>query len=252
MGKIVLLCITLFIFSCASEKPIGRTEAEVLYKEAKILIKNKRYIMAMEKLNLLRTRYSYSIYAIRAELTIANVYFLQRDYKEAAAAYILFRDFHPKYKDMVYVVFRIADSFYEQAPSTHDRDLSPFIEAFKYYNEVAQKYSHTKYAQLAQKKIVKIQNMMDKKEKYIADFYFRTKVYHAAHYRYLEILKIVKDKSIRLQAMERIIQVSHLLKEYKKCHFYINRYFPHLKQISKKRLGAIKRDCQLKQKESNA
>lgn len=251
MARILAVCIALFIFSCASEKPKGKTEAEILYREAEILVKNKRYIMAMEKFNLLRTRYSYSIYATRAELRIADVYFLQKDYKEAAAAYILFRDFHPKYKDMAYVISQIADAFYEQAPSTYDRDLSYLIESLKYYNEIVHKYFKTRYVQLAKKRAVEIQIMLDKKEKYVADFYFKTKVYVAAHHRYLEILKIVKDKSIRLQAMERLIQVSHILKDYKKCRFYINQYFSELGHGSKDRLRGIKRDCQSKQKEGS-
>jgi len=95
----------MLVFSCASEKPEGKTEAEVLFKEAKILMDDGRYIMATEKLNLLRSQYPYSFFATPAELMLADILYLQENYVEAAAAYILFRDFHPKSTDIEYVIF---------------------------------------------------------------------------------------------------------------------------------------------------
>ena len=88
------LVITLITLSCASPQPKGRTPAEALYRQAQDLMDNQRYIMAVERLNSLRSRYPYSYYATLAELAIADIYFSQENYVEAAAAYILFRDFH--------------------------------------------------------------------------------------------------------------------------------------------------------------
>ncbi len=191
--KYLVLVLLVVLTSCATKRPEGATEAEVLYKEAKDLFSKSRFIQTTEKLNQIRSQYPYSYYATYAELMQADVLFAQENYPEAASAYILFKDFHPKYNDIGYVLFRISESFYQQLPSTFDRDLSAGIEAIKYYNELLQNYPNTDYVKDAREKIKKIEDMLSKKEIYIADFYFRTEDYKAAKARYEDILKTIDD-----------------------------------------------------------
>lgn len=190
--------------SCATKRPQGSTEAEILYKEANELISKSRYIQATEKLNAIRSQYPYSFYATHAELLQADILFSQENYAEAASAYILFRDFHPKYNELGYVIFRISESFYRQLPSTFDRDLSAGIEAIKFFKELIQNYPGTEYVKDAQSRIDQIEEMIEKKEIYIADFYFKTKDFEAAKSRYEEILKSLKNKTEKLRILSRI------------------------------------------------
>jgi outer membrane protein assembly factor BamD len=199
------------VISCATKRPTGTTEAEVLYKEAKDLVAKSRYIQATEKLNAIRSQYPYSYYATSAELMQADILFAQENYAEAASAYILFRDFHPKYNELGYVIFRISESFYRQLPTTFDRDLSAGTEAIKYYNELLQNYPNTEYVKDAQTRISQIEDMLEKKEIYIADFYFKTKDYEAAKARYEEILKTLKNSDEKLRILTRIDEAaSHI------------------------------------------
>lgn len=202
--KLLLLIASLLVISCATKRPEGQTEAEVLFKEAKELVAKSRYIQATEKLNAIRSQYPYSFYATHAELLQADILFSQENYAESAAAYILFRDFHPKYEQLGYVVFRISESFYRQLPETFDRDLSAGVEAIKYFNELISTYSNTEYVKDAQKRITQIEDMLEKKEIYIADFYFKTKDFYAAKIRYQDILTTLKDESERPRIMARI------------------------------------------------
>lgn len=192
------------MISCATKRPQGSTEAEILFKEAKDLISKSRYIQATEKLNAIRSQYPYSYYATHAELLQADILFSQENYAEAASAYILFRDFHPKYTELGYVIFRISESFYRQLPSTFDRDLSSGLEAIKYFNELIQNYPETEYVKEAQSRIDQIEEMVEKKEIYIADFYFKTKDFEAAKTRYEDILKTLKNKNEKLRILTRI------------------------------------------------
>jgi outer membrane protein assembly factor BamD len=193
LGKYILIVLSLLVISCASKRPQGATEAEVLFKEAKELISKSRYIQATEKLNAIRSQYPYSFYATHAELLQADILFSQENYAESAAAYILFRDFHPKYEELGYVVFRISESFYRQLPETFDRDLSAGVEAIKYYNEL------------------KIEDRLEKKEIYIADFYFKTKDFFAAKARYEDILKTLKNENERPRILARIEESNNKL-----------------------------------------
>lgn len=205
----------LLVVSCSSERPTGSTEAEVLYKEAKDLISKSRFIQATEKLNQIRSQFPYSFFATHAELLQADVLFEQQSYAEAASAYILFRDFHPKYTEMGYVIFKISESFYKQLPDTFDRDLSAGAEAIKYYNELLLNYAQTEYVKDARNRIKQIEGMMEKKEIYIADFYFKTHDYEAAKRRYFEIIKNITDPLEKTRIKQRIEEANSLIEKKK-------------------------------------
>jgi outer membrane protein assembly factor BamD len=213
LRSVLILFCAIFLFSCATKRPEGSTEAEILFKEAKDLISKSRFIQANEKLNAIRSQFPYSYYATHAELLQADILFSQENYAEAASAYILFRDFHPKHSELGYVIFRISESFYRQLPSTFDRDLSAGVEAIKYFKELIQSYPNTEYVKDAQARINQIEAMIEQKEIYIADFYFRTKDFEAAKSRYEDILKSLKNNDERLKILSRIDEANNLIKK---------------------------------------
>lgn len=242
MKFILSIALALTFISCASKKPQGKTAAEVLYKEAQEFIEAKRYILATEKLNQLRSQYPYSFYSTHAELLQADILFLQENFVEAAAAYILFRDFHPRYKRLPYVVWKIAESFYQQIPDTIDRDLSPAREAIKYYKEVVRRYPRSNYATTAEEKISRSINMLHQKEKYIADFYFKTSEFAAARYRYLSIIKNISDRELQDHSKNRVVKSTQMLGEFDKCFEYADKY---RKTISKSAIPALEATLEL-------
>jgi outer membrane protein assembly factor BamD len=247
MMKIAFLTLLFVIFSsCSSDKPEGKTEAEILYKEAQELMEAERYILATEKLNEIKTQHPYSFYATPAELLQADVLYLQENYIEAAASYLLFRDFHPRHEKIPYVVFRIAESYYKQIPETIDRDLEPAIEALKYYGEVVQKYGDTSYRLDAEKRIAKAKEMLREKDVYIADFYFKTKEYQAARYWYLDILENHQDKKSRNHAMVRTVQATAQMKEWELCLDYVEKFYQSVDKQGQKEIKSIKDKCQKK------
>lgn len=235
----------LLILGCASDRPEGKTQAEVLFKEAQELVDDGRYILATEKLNQLKNQFPYSFYATPAELLQADILYKQESYVEAAAAYLLFKDFHPRHEQMPYVVFMTAESYYQQIPDTYDRDLQPAFEAIKYYNELSLRFPGSKYGKEADKKVKKAEGMIRDKEQYIADFYFKTEVYEAARWRYLNILDNFNDQKLVKHSMERVILSSYKMKDYVKCDFFANKYSSSLEKKSSKLEQAIT-DCKRK------
>jgi outer membrane protein assembly factor BamD len=246
MNKLLLAAFFLILSSCASDKPDGKTEAEILYKEAQDLIEAERFILATEKLNQIKTQHPYSFYSTPAELLQADVLFLQENYIESAAAYLLFRDFHPKHEKISYVVFRIAESYYMQIPSTIDRDLEPAIEAMKYYDEVVQKYGDSSYKSEALKRISLAKKMLNEKDLYIADFYFKTKEFSAARYWYLDILDNHQNQNTRNHAMLRTIVATHELKEWDSCLIYVEKFYQLVDKQSQKEIRFRKDRCENK------
>jgi len=237
------LILALLFIGCSSDKPKGRTEAEVLFKEAEELIKAERFILATEKLNTIKTQHPYSFYATPAELLQADVLYMQESYVESAAAYLLFRDFHPRHEKIPYVVFRIGESFYKQIPDTIDRDLEPAMEAIKYYEEVVQKYGDSSYKKESLDKIAKAKRMLRDKDQYIADFYFKTKQFAPARYWYLDILESHQDKKTRNHAMSRTILSTYRLKEWQPCLDYIEKFYQLVDKEDLNEIKSIKKIC---------
>ncbi len=220
MIKSLYCLVVILLVSCASEKPTGKTEAEILYKEAMSLAKDERFLLATEKLNNLKNQYPYSFYATPAELLQAEILFKQESYVESAEAFLLFKELHPKHEKISYVIYMIAESYYRQMPDTFDRDLDAAIEARNYYQQLTKLYPDSEQAKEASSKISNVSRMLRDKEQYVADFYFKTEVYAAAKWRYLDILEHFKDEKLRSHSMQRIIASSLNLKQYKDCIEY--------------------------------
>lgn len=238
------ILILLLVLSCSSDKPDGRTEAEKLFREAEDLVKAERFILATEKLNQIKTQHPYSFYATPAELLQADVLYMQESFVEAAAAYLLFRDFHPRHEKIPYVVFRIAESYYKQIPDTIDRDLEPAVEAIKYYDEVVQKYPDSSYKGDAESKISKGKEMLRQKDQYIADFYYKTDEWSAARYWYLDMLANHHDKKTRDHAMVRTILATYELKEWQTCVDYAEKFYQEIDKEGQEEIKSIKDKCQ--------
>lgn len=238
--------LALLVIACSSDAPKGKSEAESLYKEAQELMEAERYILATEKLNQIKTQHPYSFYATPAELLQADVLFMQENYIESAAAYLLFRDFHPKHEKIPYVVYRIAESYYKQIPDTIDRDLEPATESIKYYQEVLQKYPDSSYVVDTEKRINSANKMLREKDLYVADFYFKTHEYSAARYWYLDILENHQDEKTRNRAMTRTILASSKVKDWAGCADYIEKYEALVDKASQKEINLVKNKCMKK------
>lgn len=243
ISKIFIFLFLLTFISCSTSRPTGSTEAEVMYKEALELIEEERYLLATEKLNALRSQYPYSYYATHAELLQADVLFLQENYVEAAAAYILFRDFHPKHKKLSYVIWRIAQSYYNQLPSTFDRDLSAAHEAIKYLKEVLTLFPNSEYAPEARLKIKESQELLESKQRYIADFYFKTGDYQSARHRYIYIINNFSSEGLVNHSILRVLESSYRIGALDECKSYYNKYKEKLTE-NQSNLEKLYKKCQ--------
>jgi len=242
--NLFLLVTLLICVSCSSDRPAGKTEAEVLYKEALEMMKDGRHILATERLNTLRSQYPYSFYATHAELLQADILFEQENYTESASAYIVFKDFHPKYQQLNYVIWRIAESFYNQLPGGFDKDLNSGTEAIKYYEELIRLFPSSEFVPVAREKIAHVKDLVNKREQYIADFYFKTKVFDAARFRYLLILNEFQDETLLQHSMLRVVEASYELGEKDQCLQYFQKYQDKFAASFLKQAEYVKERCQ--------
>jgi len=243
-GVYILFAVFIFfIFACSTQRPQGATQAEILFKEAEQSISKKRYIAALEKLNEIRTQHPYSFYATPAELLIADVKYLQENFVEAAADYQLFRDMHPKHEKIDYVIYRLAESQFNQMPSTFDRDLSIAEESVRYFQEIVNVYPQSQYVDTAKERIEHVYRQVRSREKYIADFYFKTRNYEAALWRYSYILDKLNDPQLNEHAKLRQVMSLNELGRIEECLSKAKEYATQLSQDNLKLLTQVVDGC---------
>lgn len=185
----LVLLVSFAAAGCSSAEKIDPSTPEGAFKLAEELEKDERFEESVAKYTDVKNKHPYSRYAVLAELKVADVQYLRESYIEAQYAYQTFKDLHPKHPQIDYVTFRLGMSFFNQLPSTTDRDLSLADKAILYFDEVTTSYSGSQYAKEAAEKKAEAVRMQADKELYIANFYFKKKQYGSALGRYETILR---------------------------------------------------------------
>jgi outer membrane protein assembly factor BamD len=180
---IALILFSLFFVSCSAPEKKSQT-ADDLFKRAQEFEADDRFEEAIRRYQEVRSRFPYSPQALEAELAVADVYYKQESFPESQVAYQTFRELHPKHSKSDYVSYRHAMSLYMQLPETIDRDLSLAPEAILAFNDVIKKFPNSEYVTESKEKRLELVKKMAEKEVYIADFYFKKKLYSSAVGRY--------------------------------------------------------------------
>ena len=183
---LIALIAALHVTACSGKK-VDEDDPQSLFKDAEEDIQDKRYAMALDKLKSLKNKFPYSHLATQSKLRIADVYYLEESFVEAAGAYESFRDMHPKHEKADYVLFRIGESYFNQLPGGHDRDLSPASKAIDAYRELLTLYPKSQYVDEARRHLNESTETLAAREKYIGDFYFGRDMFDSAAGRYEKI-----------------------------------------------------------------
>ncbi len=111
---------------CATVTPAG--PPEVMFKEGEQFFQDGNYVDAIAQWKKVKESYQSQELTTRAEINIADAYFLNHDFIESAAAYEDFRKLHPKHERAGYALYRQGMSHYKQIHGI-DTDQTPVKNA---------------------------------------------------------------------------------------------------------------------------
>ena len=205
---LLLALLPMFWFAACSSAPDTSKDDEpaALSKEADELMEANRYVLALEKLQELKNRHPYSPQAVDAQLRMADVYYLQENFSEAAATYEAFRDLHPKHAKVRYAMYRAANAYFKDIPDLHARDLTPAFKAQDAYKEFLNQFPTGEFSDNAKKELAETRDDLADKELYIANFYYKHDNYEAAKGRYQKILSAYADTKAKDEADKKLGQ----------------------------------------------
>ncbi len=176
------------------------------------LSEKKRFEEAVECLEIFKSRFPESTYALEAELNIADNYFRKKDWLLAAESYNLFIRLHPNSDKLDYAYYRSGLAYEKLLPKKIDRDLSNSSDAQDSFAAVFRRFPESPYASLAQTKYDEIRQLGAKKSMYIARFYYKYKEYRAAVPRFIEVLQDYPGLGFEEEALYYLALSYHRLK----------------------------------------
>jgi outer membrane protein assembly factor BamD len=115
------------------------------YKAGHEIIREGDVLFAAQKFNEAEILFPQSDWAPKSALMAAYSYYSQDYYDDALAELKRFLRIYPKYKDLDYVYYLIAISYYEQIVD-EKKDLQSILEAKKYFKLVIENYANSDYA----------------------------------------------------------------------------------------------------------
>lgn len=172
--------------------PPPEDTAQELFEAGNDAMREKNYASAAGYYAKLKENFPFSPYAIEAELSLADCYFLDEDWAQAAEAYKDFEMLHPRHEAIPYVLFNIGMSNMNSYPSI-DRPTTQVEEAYNYFRRITESYPGTEYATASYEQMKEARKLMAEHELYFGDFYFRMEKYGSALIRYRYILDTFQD-----------------------------------------------------------
>ena len=225
-GFLILVAILFLLAGCKVWLPwqsttgMARANPESLYQQGLEEYNEGRYKRSVELFQRVKEEYPLSKLAIIAELGIADSFFSDEQYPEAALAYDEFLNLHPTNENLPYVMYQTGMCYLAQL-TTVDRDNSEAFKALREFERLAARFPDSKFSVLARQKILETKKVMGEKELYVGEFYFKQKKYLAALKRLKKVEKDysdvgLDDKKVKVLITEATNRLA--AKEKKKTH----------------------------------
>ena len=210
---LIFFFVSFFLTSCTKkEKTSLIVEEDVelqmirAFKEGYEEFKAGDNLYAAKKFNEAELLFPQSLWAPRAALMAAYVYYAQDYYFDAEAELERFIKTYPKNPDIAYAHFLLAMCYYEKIVD-EKKDLGPLLRAQEKFNFIIKSFPESDYALDAQYKLDLIQDYLASKEMYIASHYMKKKKWIASINRYKTVVEQY-DKTIYVEeALHRLVEL---------------------------------------------
>ena len=219
INKFLLLLFFILIFASCSKDEARKSiikeksiELQVLesYQEGIDYLKNGDALYAAVKFNEAELLFPQSEWAPKSALMAAYAYYSQDYLKDAIAELDRFLKVYPKHKNLDYVYYLLAISYYEQIVD-EKKDLQSIIKAKYYFEIVIKNYPKTSYAIDSEFKIDLINDLIAAKEMYIGRYYFEKKKWISAINRFKTVVEDYETTIYAEEALHRLVEVHYII-----------------------------------------
>ena len=201
----VVLALALLAGCATEEEAYVERSVEELYNEAMDNLLDDDFEAAATGFAEVERQHPYSVWATRAQIMSAFVYYQGNLYDEAIAAAKRFVELHPGHRDAAYGYYLIAMSHYEQI-SDVGRDQSTTARALRALEEVTRRFPGSVYARDARLKIDLARDHLAGKEMTVGRYYQRRGNHVAAIGRFRKVVELYQTTSHTPEALHRLTE----------------------------------------------
>lgn len=182
-----LFILSVLLNSCSHSFDVSTSKGRL--KKAQYLSKSGQYIEARKELkNILNSTDSYNIKA-SAQWILANISFIKEEFVQAEIEYTQGLQLFSNSSFAEQFQYKKTLSLYKQIPTKYQRDLSLGPKVILQFQAFIKIYPKGKFSHSAKKYIKKTQDFLNKKELYIANFYFTQKKFKSSAKYFQKISK---------------------------------------------------------------
>jgi len=198
---ILLFCVIAFACQgCAALDAKKEKSAEEYANEGIINYQDKEYKRAIESFQKIKDWYPFSKYLVLADLKIADSHYKLKRYNEAVAAYDEFEKLHPANESVPYAIFQTGLCYFEQV-DTFDRQQATARKAIETFMRLNKLFPKNTYVLETSEYINTCYKSLAESEFGIGIYYYKTKHYKAALYRFNNVITKYPDIGVHHQAI---------------------------------------------------
>lgn len=187
-----ILSLSIILFACSSadkKKPTQQLSEQQYYEDAQKAINSNNFILAVEHLQQLESRFPFGRYAEQAQLDLIYTYYKSIDYLSSVASSNRFIRLHPDHPNVDYAYYMKGLSSYSidrgllarflpTEPS--QRDMQPARTSFSHFNVLVNKFPNSRYAKDARQRMIYLRELLAENELYVAEYYMKRRAFLAA------------------------------------------------------------------------
>ena len=213
-----LIVVIIFCVSCSkeiekksviNEKNLDKQVFEA-YREGVKSLEAGDSLFAAKKFNEAEILFPQSKWAPMSALMAAYSYYSQDYYGDAIAELQRFQKIYPNHKDIDYVYYLLAISYYEQIVD-EKKDLQSILNAQNYFEIILNKFPNTEYAVDVEFKINLINDILASKEIYLGRYYLEKKKWIPAINRFRTVIDDYDTTIYTEEALYRLVEIYYII-----------------------------------------
>lgn len=212
VGFLFLLLVGCSTTKTAEKKDSYLDTVKLTYEAGEKALKDEVYEDAIKNFEEVRTKYPYSKYAALSDLRLADTYFAQEKWLEAADAYDFYVRFHPRHEQNAYAWFQIAKSYYNAMPTdfflfpkSYVKDQTATEEALDAVQRYLIEYPLDKLAPEAEKMRIYLRSQLALRDLHVAQYYWKRKKTKGALARFEHVAQQYADTPAGAIAKKQIL-----------------------------------------------
>ena len=204
MKKVLfVISLSFFVFACSHQENIAEKTVETLYNDAMDEIEADNLPKAIKLFDEVERQHPYSVWASKAQIMGAYLYYRQAKYNDAILVINRFLSLHPGNKYAPYAYYLKGLCYFEQI-SDVGREQKMSADALETFERLVAFYPKSVYVSDAKAKIVVIYDQLAGKEMAVGRYYLKQHEFIPAINRFQTVLKEYPNTNQVPEALYRL------------------------------------------------